>query len=339
MQLIDQILVTSAGQERSIALYVGDLAAIPACEAVDLLVVSAFPNDYLPTPTSLIGALQHAGVSVGDLAAAKEVDLRKFSSCWLSREIRQPNVYFQRLLCFEPLVRGSAPQLVGDVFRSIVPFCTGNPPITQIAMPILAAGDQCQSPAVMLGALIDAALHWLMLGMPITRIKLVVHNKSKIGELASIFSRAKANLPAANTDPRGKVSRFDAFVSYSRQDQEAVDYLIGMMKKSQPTLRLFVDRLELRTGSAWQQHIFEALDECRKVIALLSPSYIASKVCKEEFNIALFRHRDSSDGVLLPVFLRSAELPTYMRLLHLLDAREADVSKFGYICDHLLHCL
>jgi hypothetical protein len=38
-------------------------------------------------------------------------------------------------------------------------------------------------------------------------------------------------------------------------------------------------------------------------------------VCKEEFNIALFRHRESEGGVLLPIYLYTAELPTYMKLI------------------------
>lgn len=339
MKLIDEIILISAGQERSVALYVGDLASIPEREAVDLLIVSAFPDDYIPTSTSLIGALHRQGVSVAALATAKDVDLRQFSSCWLSREIRQPTAHFRRLMCFEPLVRGAAPEVVGDVFRSLMPFCAGTPPISQIAMPILAAGDQGEAPAVMLSALVDASLHWLMIGVPITRIKIVMRSGSAVGELTEVFSRAKTRFHTASTTLAAKTHRFDAFLSYSRKDQDAADQIANALKYTRPTLRLFVDRLELQTGAAWQQHIFEALDECRKVIPLLSPSYIESKVCKEEFNIALFRHRDSSDGILVPIFLRSAALPTYMRLVQYLDVREADFDKLSAVTRSLLQCL
>ena len=61
----DHTTVGDLGAERSIMLYVGDLAALPAHEAVDILVVSAFPNDYVATPRSLIGALHRDRYSGG----------------------------------------------------------------------------------------------------------------------------------------------------------------------------------------------------------------------------------------------------------------------------------
>src|SRR5262249_14831551 len=129
MELIDTVAVRYQGNERQVMLFVGDLARIPEREAVDLLVVSAFPDNYVPTRTSLIGALARAGVSVFDLALDKEVDLRSFSSCWLSRAIERSGIHFRRVLCFEPGYRGRAPEVVGDIFRSVVPFTTGKPPI------------------------------------------------------------------------------------------------------------------------------------------------------------------------------------------------------------------
>src|SRR5678816_2764564 len=121
MDLIDSIFVPHSGQTRKVELLVGDLAELPAEHAVDVLVVSAFPDDYTPTYSSLIGALHGVGVSVDALSHQKEFDLRKYSSCWLSRVIDRPEVQFRRILCFEPLTRGRATEIVGDIFRSIIP--------------------------------------------------------------------------------------------------------------------------------------------------------------------------------------------------------------------------
>lgn len=46
MQRLDEIVVQHLGRERRVTLLVGDMSQLPQGEAVDLLVVSAFPNGY-----------------------------------------------------------------------------------------------------------------------------------------------------------------------------------------------------------------------------------------------------------------------------------------------------
>lgn len=336
MELIDIITVRYQGNERLIMLFVGDLASLPEHEAVDALIVSAFPNDYVPTPRSLIGALARVGVSVADLARDKEVDLRQFSSCWLSRPINRPGVHFQRLLCFEPQYRGRAPEVVGDIFRSIVPFTTGNPPISQIAMPLVASGDQGVSAEVMLDAVTDASVHWLSIGLPLSRIKIVIRESADSPALRETFASVKQRHAEGVSASQGLSFHFDVFVSYCHKDKDVIDELVRCLHARRPGLRVFVDRLELHPGVAWQQHIFESLDESRKVICAFSPHYLESKVCKEEFNIALFRHREAHGGVLLPLYLYTAQLPTYMKLVQYEDVREGDRMKIAQSVERLL---
>jgi hypothetical protein len=76
MKLLDSIRIEQSGVNRSIKLFVGDLSAIPPTEAVDLLIVSASPNNYEPSWSSLIGALDRRGISVEALSKKKAVDLR-----------------------------------------------------------------------------------------------------------------------------------------------------------------------------------------------------------------------------------------------------------------------
>ena len=57
-------------------LYRDDVTKPNAALGVDILVVSAFPDDYEPTPGSLIGALADAGLPVDDLAVDRAVDVR-----------------------------------------------------------------------------------------------------------------------------------------------------------------------------------------------------------------------------------------------------------------------
>jgi hypothetical protein len=113
MRLLETLFVRG-DPGKKVELYQGDLSALEPAEAIDLLVVSAFPNDYIPTPSSLIGALYQKGLSVAALANNKEEDLRDNFSCWLSKEIKfqKRELHFRRLLCFEPLIRGNHPKLL-----------------------------------------------------------------------------------------------------------------------------------------------------------------------------------------------------------------------------------
>ncbi len=77
---------------------------------------------------------------------------------------------------------------------------------------------------------------------------------------------------------------------------------------------------------AWQQEIYDAIDDCRLIVALYSPPYLASAVCKEELNMAMVRNRTLT-GVLVPIYLYTANLPSHMQIIQYIDCREADKIK------------
>jgi hypothetical protein len=341
MRLLETWTVAAQNTTRRVALYHGDLSAIPPNERVDLLVLSAFPDDYIPTTTSLIGALHRNGLALAGLAQNKAADLRNAFSCWLSHPLDATldRFGFKRVLCFEPQARGSAPQLVGDVFRAILPFTFGDYAIRSVAMPLLAAGDQRFDSEVMLRALVEASVNWLKRGVELDTIKIVVFNAQEAERLAAVFREMRAAGTRLATPSRGvsasegrRREPFDCFVSYSHDDGAAVDELIGGLRQARPRLRLFRDKLAIQPGDSWQYEIDQALESCRKVIVLMSPAYLASPVCGEEFNMARLRHRESNDNVIIPVYLRSATLPLYMRTLNYVDCREADVRRIREAC-------
>jgi hypothetical protein len=98
-----------------------------------------------------------------------------------------------------------------------------------------------------------------------------------------------------------------------------VEHLSGL----RPDLRIFLDRVELDTGVAWQSKLYDALDSCRKVVSFYSPQYLNWKMCQEEYNIARIREREEGH-VLFPIFLLSAALPASRRIINYVDCREAD---------------
>jgi hypothetical protein len=206
-------------------------------------------------------------------------------------------------------------------------------------MPIVAAGSQQFSVSEMLEVLLDAAVHWMESGLPLDRLKIVAHSDPQANEAKLIFD-AKAMQYAASV-PRQPESKndFDVFISYARENTNEVELFEMVLLASQPSIKIFLDRNSIDVGMAWQPEIFESLDRCRKVVAMFSPNYLSSKVCKEEFNIAWVRSRETDDELIFPVYLYSADLPTYMRYRNYIDCREGDLKKIEAASTQLLKAL
>ena len=62
MELLSEITIHRDKDDALIQLFHGNLTAIPAEYAVDILVISAFPRDYLPVHGTLMGALYEKGI-------------------------------------------------------------------------------------------------------------------------------------------------------------------------------------------------------------------------------------------------------------------------------------
>lgn len=335
MKLIDQIEFQSGKDVKRIQLLKGDLTRIPREHYVDALVVSAFPSDYSEVPGTVIGALGRAGLSVSALSEIKEFDLRKQFSCWLSPQIgsKVTELNFSRVLCFEPAVRGRAPEVVGDIFRAIAPFVCGDPPIRRLAMPIVAAGNQMYSVREVFPPLLDAAIHWLNAGLPISEVKIVAYSDGDAEIARSIF-QPYASKHSEYISQDAPSIEFDAFLSYSRADKSAASLLREQLESV--NMRVFIDSEGLNPGSSWQQKIFEAIEASNRVVTILSDDYVRSKVCQEEFNLAFALQRKRSKDTLFPVLWRRASLPLYMEMVNYLNCAEADPMALRNAGDQLL---
>lgn len=62
-QKIDEITIPGDRLQRKISFWQGNPANISPSDPVDLIIVSAFTNNYMPTQWSIIGALYRKGIS------------------------------------------------------------------------------------------------------------------------------------------------------------------------------------------------------------------------------------------------------------------------------------
>jgi len=330
------------GSEKCIELYLGNLAAPNIDIPFDLLVTSAFPNCYTPNKGTLIGSLYEAGVSVQELSYSKAIDLRDNFSSWISAEITQHQIglkpWFKRLLCFEHMLRGEAQDLVNGIFQAIMPFVLIPPQIKTIAMPVVASGNQGQNPESMFSVLLNSSVYWLKMGMPVDKILFVEINENKVNLYRkiikdfSIDNNLQSNLPTQE-------KQYDLFFSYSHTNRKEVDYVHDIVKTVIPDIRIFIDRYEIEAGQSWQNKIFTALENSKKVVAFYSPDYLSSTICKQEYNVAMLLENETSSGILKPIYLYTAQLPAYMRIIHYYDCREANYNRLMDSCSNILSTL
>lgn len=258
----------------------------------------------------------------------------------MSQEIAASHsgIQFKRILCFESSWRGTPPSVVGDIFRALAPFLGDESSVSTVAMPIVASGDQAYGLSEILPPLIDAAVHWMALGLPLKRLKIVARSESKAAEAKALFAELKKKHSSFSFESRQE-SKYDVFISYAHEDLNAAQLIAKELTALQAGIRIFMDRMSINVGAAWQPEIFEAIDVCRRVLVLFSPSYLNSKVCKEEFNIAWVRGREADEDCVFPLYLYSASLPSYMKYRLYIDCREGDQNKLKEACSNLLSVL
>jgi len=337
MQLLDSLDIERSGEKRTIELWHGDLTDMPVGQAVDVLIVSAFPNSYYPLKGTLIGALQEKGVSVKTLAQDKQEDLRAACHCWLSKEVTAAasGIQFKHILCFEPPFLGKPADVVGDIFRSLVPFVIGGPQYTQVAMPLVSTGSVGAPLAEMVDALFTAAVNWMESGLPLQRLKIVELDPVKAAEIKGAFGILKRRFHQ-EAERKKRQIKYDVFISYSHANTDCAQYIIQQLRAADPNLRIFYDRIELVPGVAWQEKLYRSLDQARKVVTLFSPEYVRSKMCQEEFNFSSLLHARTGEKTLFPILLFDTDLLPQMSKWQYTDCKIADQHKINEACEKLL---
>ncbi len=121
---------------------------------------------------------------------------------------------------------------------------------------------------------------------------------------------------------------YDVFISYTSNDRQAAEALAAAVREAWPEARLFDYRHEIDQSLFWQREIDAAIENCERIVAVLSPEYFASPECTEEIMIARLRNKRAGGGVLLPVYWRSlpGDLALWLQIINYADCRESDAA-------------
>ena len=356
MRLIQEINIPRKTGEARIQIMQGDLSAIDEENKVDILVVSAFPGSYVPTPGTLIGALHDKGLDVGKLYENREADFRAQLGCWLSAPLepkQKEKFHIKRILCFEPRMHSSSPEeIVGNIFRCINLFAFDSR-INVLATPIVATGNQKVSIEKMLPALLDAATFWLNNGLPLECIKLVVFSDSQVKEVERFLNRYLGQGASGDEPPTPPPSfgpdlpraappapppvkppkpehEYDFFISYAHKNASHVNAFVESMLEKNKDLKIFFDKDSIQPGGLWIKQISDAIQKAKKVIIFLSPEYDNSPVCWDEFQCAKVMEYNSKKQIIQTIYLYNyapGPLPPIMAIYSYIDCREGDEAK------------
>jgi len=338
LQSVHSVSITDiAGKVRHLELLVGDVTSASAAEPVDLLVISAFPNDYFVMPGTVICRLGDIGIDVQAEAEQKIHDWRTQWYCWISGLLPEAPHCIRRLVCFEHGGGMDSPEnVVGNVFRSVREFLLTAKEASPggqerqdagiLRLPLLSTGNQGAAKTVMLAALISQAQLHLAAGLPVSRIQLVLRAGSPdlhalLVECGRVFQE---NRHGWQSDFES-VARpdFDLFVSYRHADHNTVSGLLNQLRYLRPDLDLFIDHEELKPGSFWKPDLIKALGRCRQALCLITDTYPESGECMDEFHAALCWQKHRSDYLLplLSLTKKSVEkLPESLRRIHCIPA-------------------
>src|SRR3954470_2573464 len=94
----------------------------------------------------------------------------------------------------------------------------------------------------------------------------------------------------------------DIFISYSSKDREQAQLLTELLASA--GLSVWIDQAGIDVATSWSKEIVDAIDKCKALVVLLSPSSIASINVVKEISLAAERHKK-----ILPLDLEPVTLP------------------------------
>ena len=105
-----------------------------------------------------------------------------------------------------------------------------------------------------------------------------------------------------------------AFFSYSRDDSEFALRLAADLKAA--GANVWLDQLDIGPGQRWARTVQDALNNCPRLLVILSPSSVSSTNVEDEVAFALEEHK-----TVIPVFYRDCKVPFQLRPFQYVDLR------------------
>ena len=264
-------------KQKEIKIVCDDLANIAG--EYDLVVCSAFKNDYLPIKRTVIGKLDQMGISVKALSASPEIDCKSFG-VWISEETGSTR--FKRVCCVELLDFSHDVDYVVDLVLkktfstlkyAIEQASIAGIPTKRIILPILGAGSQGIEMSYIVPPLINQVMGILNL-FDVDEITFFEINAEKAVMLKKYMFEA--------LDDKDET---DVFISYSSKQIKRAYEIAAILRENKITYWMAPDSIP--PSEDYIDRIANALTNTKMVLLLLTPEAEASQWVKKEVGTAI----------------------------------------------------
>lgn len=117
--------------------------------------------------------------------------------------------------------------------------------------------------------------------------------------------------------------RYDVFVSYSHRDSEWVTQVL-LPYLEELKFNVAIDVHDFMPGAPIFAEVERVVRQSRRIVLVLSPSYVASEWSNFEYQITQSRDSKSQLRQLIPILLRQCEVPRRLASLTILDVTNPD---------------
>ncbi len=278
---------------------------------VDVLLCSAFCDDYFPSARSLIGALYNNGISIQNMAKNSDkrfdvYDENNRRRCWISKESEHPR--FKRIACVELLsytdykegyIKGHIDYLknVFSMLRQMFEdYDREGMQLRKIAMIIPGIGDQ--------GLEIEYVVSVLF-----SQLRLMLKNIEQLEDII-IYDRnpSKTEFLRSYIQDKKTLNGKQVFISYSSIDSIWAEKIFNNLKNI--GLSCWKAPEDIPPGSNYQKEIPKGLRETYILVAVLTENSERSKWCYKEIGTAI-----GSGHIVVPVKIQNYTSSEQFRFL------------------------
>lgn len=296
-KIVKEHIIHTKWGTKTIKVFCGDVTQIP--ESFDLLVCSAFKNDYIPTYSSMIGILYRKyGISVAELSRMPFLDLKSLG-VWISTPL--DTGLFKRIGCVEILdclnptaSESELRSLYDTLFFAVKKSRFFGFPITSMAMRVLGTGDQQIAFNKSLAPLLTECISALKSIEELRTVILFERNNKRCQTISETISGSASD-----------VGDSMVFISYSHHNQDIANFIANGLEEC--GIKPWIDHRMIRCTD-FGKDITLGISES-KVFLLLVSSYSMKSpdVLRELRNAGWYADRNGL--IIYPVLLEKIHYP------------------------------